>query len=81
MAQKRDIDKERKSELIAEMLKDGYSPKEINAKTGISISYIYHFRTDSFDAMLTEWDAITEALKNSGRDLSKIKIVKRRAEP
>ena len=75
----REIDKEQKSGLITEMLQAGYSPKEINAITGISMSYIYHFKTDSYDALLAEWDIVTEQLRNSGRDLSKIKIAKRRA--
>ena len=67
-----------KCDIVTDLLSKGMAPREISRQTGISESYVYHLRVDSFDVLMYEWEDVTERLKRSGYDLSKIKLTKRR---
>lgn len=62
---------------IFELLKAGRPAREVSEMLGVRYSYVAAIQIDMDYGLLHEWEKVTKGLKQSGYDLSKIRIVSR----
>lgn len=62
---------------IFEMLKAGRPASEVSKILGVRYSYVAAIQVDMEYGLLHEWEKVTKRLRQSGYDLSKIRIVSR----
>ena len=62
---------------IFELLNAGKTAHEVSEMLGVRYSYVAAIQVDMDYGLLHEWEKVTARLRQSGHDLSRIKIVAR----
>lgn len=65
-----------RKEIVASLLRSGLSNEEVSERASVSVGYVYNVKSSIEYGFMADWEKVTGRLKNSGYDLSKIRLTK-----